>query len=455
MSLQSLLSIARSALLTHQRAMAVTAHNVANAETPGYSRQRLNVAAMDPLWGPFGPVGRGVTDLGVSRAREQFFDASFRRDSGLLGGSSTLRSFLSQIEGFMNEPSDQGVAAALDDMFSAFSDLANDPSSSAVRDIVRTAAERFVHVFHRLDGDLTETQVNATAKLSAEVDEINVLAERIADLNTRILAQGGVSHSAPDLEDQRDVLVDQLSSKVGVRVTKQDDGTYLVAAGNIVIVDRGTSQALELRTPPGNPAVIGLAGGGPAIDTGAGSASALLDLLNVKIPGLRTQLDGMAASMVAEFNAIHRLGYTASGITGTDFFDPAGVTAGSIRLTAAISGSSANIAAGATPAAGDGNIALELARLGERGLASLGGRTLRDYYTGIAGSVGTQSRAAAQDEDTYDTLVANDDMRRASVSGVSAEEEMVLLIGQQQAYQAAARIIRIADEMMQDVMSIL
>jgi flagellar hook-associated protein 1 FlgK len=455
MSLQSLLSIARSALITHQRAMAVTSQNVANAETPGYTRQRLEIQAADPEVGPFGTLGRGVTDLGVTRARVGFYDAAFRRDSGLLGGSSTLRSFLGQIESALNEPSGSGLGVALDEMFQSFADLANDPSSPAMRDLVRASAGRFVHLFHRLDGEVKQNQSDAITQMRNDVADVNELARKIADLNARVLASGGPNHSAPDLEDRRDLMIDQLSSLIAVRVTARDDGSISIAAGNTVLVDGGTSRALEVRMPAGGPVAIGLLGDIAEIDPVSGRLDAELDLVNTRIPAVQAQLDGMAASLVFEVNQIHRTGYNANGATNNDFFDPAGITAGTIDLSIFIQGSSANIAAGATPAIGDGNIALQISALADTGVGTLGGRTLRDYYNSIASSVGVDVRNIGQDADTYDALVGHDEAQRQSVSGVSVEEEMVNLIGQQQAYSAAARIVRVADEMMQDVLDIL
>lgn len=455
MSLQSLLSIARTALITHQRAMGVTAHNVANAETPGYSRQRLDMMAQPPMWGPFGTIGRGVTDMGITRAREGFFDAAFRRDSGLLGGSNTMSTFIGRIETAMNEPSDDGVSASLDQMFHAFSDLSGDPSSPALRDLVKNSADRFVGLFHRLDSDVKQTGTDALQRLQESVDTVNSLAKRIAELNAKILALGGPTHTAPDLEDARDVLVDQLSGMIATRVTKSDAGSYSITAGSTVLVDGGNAQTLDVRNNAGGPVSIGVVGDPASVTAGAGGIGALLDLINVKIPGLQAQLDNLARSLVTEINAIHQRGYTASGVTGTDFFNAAGVTAGTIALTPAIAASGANIAAGATPAPGDGNIALEISRLAGTNIASLGNLTFGGFYGSVATEVGIQSQNAAQDEATYDAMVSHDDAQRQSVSGVSVEEEMVNLISQQQAFSAAARIVKVADDMMQSVLDMI
>jgi flagellar hook-associated protein 1 FlgK len=160
-----------------------------------------------------------------------------------------------------------------------------------------------------------------------------------------------------------------------------------------------------------------------------------------------------AGALVTEVNAIHRTGYTPGGATNTDFFDPAGTTAGTLALTAPIAASATNIAAGATNAPGDGSIALQIAGLAGTGVLSLAGKSLREFYVEIAAGVGLEVRNAMEDADTQQELVDYADLRRSSVSGVSVEEEMVALIAQQQAYSAAARLVRVADEMMQDLMN--
>ena len=131
MSISSILNIARSALIAQQRAMGVTAHNVTNANTPGYSRQRLNLVASAAPGGANQLVGMGVSEEGITRVRDRFLDISFRRESGLLGGSSTLRRFMEQIEIAINEPSETGVASALDGRVHSVSELASGPSSAA------------------------------------------------------------------------------------------------------------------------------------------------------------------------------------------------------------------------------------------------------------------------------------------------------------------------------------
>jgi len=454
MSLSSILSIARSALLTQQLAMEVTANNVANANTPGYSRQTLQLTPGTPVQFPLYSVGSGVDAAGITRSRSQFYDASYRTDNGLLGQSSTLNGYLSQIEGALNEPSDNGLSAALSGMFGSLSDLSNDPANPTNRDVVVSSATRVVNVLHSMNTQITTADQNALTDMRTQVDQVNQLTTQIAQLNQQITASNRADGSSSDLEDQRDNLIDQLSQYMNVRVTQHDDGSASVAAGDTLLVDGSQSSGLSVGTV-GQGWGLFPAGGGAQIDAQTGTLAALADLTQNRIPAVVAGLDKIANSLVTEFNAIHEQGYTASGATGIDFFDPTGTTAGTIQLSAALQASSDNLAVSANGQPGNGDIASQLAAFSTTGAASLGGQTFGDAFTGLATQLGTDVNSTGQDATANQALVSRDDQARTSVSGVSSDEEMVALINEQQAYQAAARLVSVADQMSQDLMTLI
>jgi flagellar hook-associated protein 1 FlgK len=166
------------------------------------------------------------------------------------------------------------------------------------------------------------------------------------------------------------------------------------------------------------------------------------------LPQLRVRLDGLAEAIVGEVNAIHRGGTTLAGATGVDFFDPAGITAGSIALSADVLTSPDAIAASATGAPGDNGVALRLAALVRSPVVGLGGITLGEAWTRFASGLGDTVADATTRAEGEDATLAHLDAQRLAVSGVSVEEEMTRLIQQQQAYSAAARLVRVAEEMM-------
>lgn len=454
MSLASILSIARSALSAHQQAVNVTSHNIANASTEGYSRQSVPLQAATPVKLPSGIVGRGVTALATQRSRSAFLDASYRRESGLSGQFDELRTMLGQVESVFGEPGDGGLADVMDGLWSAFGDLANDPAGSTQRSLLREAATTLVQRFRATDQRLGEIDQSVTERMTSTVAEVNSLATQIADVNRQILGLGAM-RSSPDLADQRDLLVDKMSKLMNVRVVEHGDGTIGVLAGESLLVDGTALQQLAVRTAPGGGVGIGVGNAKELLDPGTGSLKALVEMSQTQMPAARRQLDQLARSLVQEVNRAHAAGKTPSGETGIDFFDPTGLTAGTIALGARIVQSPNNIAAGTDGSSGDGTVALGIAGLRTAGLAGLGGQTLSEFYTGMVSTLGVITRTATEQSSAQETVLANVKAQRSSVSDVSVDEEMVNLTRQQQAYAAAARLVTIANEMMDDVLKMV
>ena len=204
MSLTSLLSIARTALLTQQKAIDVTGHNIANASTEGYSRQRLNLEPATPLQSPIGQLGRGVTAAGIERMRDQFLDASYRKEKGDLGSFGTASDLLGQIEAIFGEPSGTGLSNGIDQLFSAFGDLANDPTSKTARTLVVQAGSGLSQSFQATDRRIADANTDVTDRMRGAVAEVNQIVSQLADLNVRIQAGTTGNREAPDIKDQRD-----------------------------------------------------------------------------------------------------------------------------------------------------------------------------------------------------------------------------------------------------------
>jgi len=448
----TLMNIARTALMTHQQAIDITGHNIANANTPGYSRQRLELAAAVPLRTPIGTIGRGVSVTGIMSYRDVLLDAAFRREQSAFTHSDTLRSLMGRVEEAFGEPSDVGVSAALDAMFNAFSDLSQSPGSAAARITVRDAVQQLVNRLHDADGRLSAQQAEISGQITVTVDRINAIGQQVAALNLDIVAASAGGGSAPDLQDARDVLLDELSGLVATRVLPRGDGAVSVIVGDALLVEGAFPQSLDVRTVPGGGFAAGIVGSSRNIRPGGGVLGALTDLSTGGIPGIRTELDRLAAGVVGAINAIHASGMTLGGATGVDLFDPAGLTAGSIGLSAAILANPQDIVAGLTGLPGDNDVALQLSGLRGTALAGLNGSTISEFFAGLVTNVASIVRDADQSARIGDQIVAGISARRASVSGVSTDEEMVNLIVQQQAFSAAARLVTVADELMQDVL---
>jgi len=485
-SFGSILSIARSAIAAHQAAMQVVSQNVANAETEGYSRQRAELVPSLPQRFPYGSLGTGVQVQNVVRLRDALLDASYRREAASAEGFGLRRDVLSQVEGIFGEPSDQALAGALDAFWSSWSDLANNPGSASGQAVVRQRGMEVASTLNRFASRLGDLEGTTRARLADSVSEVNRLATQLAGLNTQITAAevGGIQ--APELRDQRDRVADQLSKLAGGRVMPQSNGTLSFVVGGTAIVDGPTARPLEIR--PGSPTTLGIVGAGDPLAQLGGTLGAIVDVLRTDLPDVRTRLDALAKGLVNAVNYLHTGGWTAAGEalgganwdpllgpTGSRvaFFDPAGTTAGSITLSSAVAQSSAVVASGTTQnGPGDNSLALALAALRDAGgvnalrtamgsatyAAQVGlnaGATFGDAYRDTVTSVGMQARAADSSAAVFETLAGQADTRRSSVNGVSIDEELTLMLRHQQAFQAASRLVRTADEMAQTLIDMV
>jgi flagellar hook-associated protein 1 len=480
----SILSIARTAIGAQQVAVQTVSHNIANAETDGYSRQRAELVPALPQRFGYGSVGTGVEVKNIVRLRDTMLDANYRREAASAEGSGLRRDVLSEIEAIFGEPSDQALSNSLDAFWSSWSDLANNPGSTGAQSVVR---QRGVEVATTLNGfasRLSDLDANTRAKLASSVTEVNTLGKQLAELNGRITNAEVNGTQAPDLRDARDRIADQLAKLGGARLMEQSNGTLSFLIGGVSIVDGTNARQIEIRS--GSPTSLGLVGATDALPQSDGTLGAMVTLLNNDIPDARSKLDALAKGIVNGVNFLHTSGWTAAGDalgnanwntatppTGSrvNFFDPTRTTAASISISAEVAANAGVVAAGVTQnGPGDNSLALAIGSLRDStGIAALqtsmgaatfaaqvglnGGQTFGDSFRNMVTGVGMQVSDATNAASVSETLANQADNRRSSVNGVSIDEELTLLMRYQQAFQAASRLVKTADEMMQSLLA--
>ncbi len=484
-SIGSLLSVAKSAIAAHQVAMQTVAQNVANAEVEGYSRQRAELVPSLPTRFPGYSVGTGVSIDGVIRMRDQLLDASYRREVGGRESYSMRMDLLAEIEGVLGEPSETGLANTLDQFWNSWNDLANNPGNASAQGVVRQRGQQVAYTLNTYATRLDDLANRTRGRLSGMVSELNTIAQQVASVNRSVTSAevGGVM--SPDLRDTRDRLADQLSKMAGVRVEMQKDGTMGVYLGTMMLVDRGSARQLEVQS--GTTLTVGFVGDPDPIMGVSGEIGELMNFLNTDIPAVRSRLDSLARGLVNGVNEYHAAGWTAAGDalggsvwppalgpTGSrvNFFDPAFTGAGTMRLSAEVTANAAVIASGDVQnAPGNNTIALALgalrddagmaalqARMGAAFATQVGfttGENFNDHYQVTVTNVGVQAADARNQFEVYDTLTTQAENRRQSVAGVSIDEELALMLRHQQAYSAATRLIRVADEMAQALLGMV
>lgn len=233
MSLNGMLGIGTSALASFQRALDTTAHNIANANTEGYSRQRVDLVSRIPQYEGYGYVGTGVQTDGIRRLYDGFVENQVRGYTAASREMEVFHDYATRIDDVLADP-DAGLSSALQDFFGAMQDLADDPTSTAARQAVIGSAQGLTDRFHSLGDWLKGVGDEVNIALQGSVDEVNRLTSGIADLNEQIVLAAGVANEQPpnDLLDQRDNLIRELSEQLSVTTYQQDDGSINVMVGN-------------------------------------------------------------------------------------------------------------------------------------------------------------------------------------------------------------------------------
>ncbi|ODT04255.1 MAG: flagellar hook-associated protein FlgK [Gemmatimonadetes bacterium SCN 70-22] len=464
-----LLGIARSGMLASQQAVDVTGQNVANVHTPGYTRQRVDQVALPSVYlppaGHFG-VGTMVTD--VARTRDALLDQVYRANAGGAGAASAREDGLSRLEGIFGEPSSSGLAAGLDAFWNGWSDLASDPTSLAARGVVQQRGAAVASQLNRFAAQIDTLANDGRQRAQLTVDEINSLVAQVAGLNRDIVAAESGGHTANTLRDTRDLLLDRLAAHGDLQVTEAADGSVGVRLGGLLLVDSADPGKLTLSSIGGRWQVASARTPDRPVDVG-GALQATLDLVNDDYPEAMATLDGLARALVGAVNGIHQSGElfgTTPPVAAPEFFrtDPLAPTpeadpfrtARGIRLGVQVAADLRNIAAGdAGTGASNTGVASRLAALRDTPVTFVNGsgvpetETIGNIHRGLVTGVALRVSRAESNDAVQRALVQSADARRASVSGVSQDEELANLIKYQQSYAAAARLITVADELAQ------
>ncbi|MEL7633395.1 MULTISPECIES: flagellar hook-associated protein FlgK [Sporomusa] len=327
-------------------------HNIANANTPGYSRQRVNLVTSAPqaVYTGIGKVqiGTGVLTESIVRIRNSFIDQQMWKETSTLGYGQTILDTLGQVEGVFQEPTETGMQTVLDKFWKAWNTLSTNGSDNGARTALRERGVEVVDAIQQANTQLRSMVGDINTVIGIRVDTINQITEEMLSLNKQIVRveMGGSAH-ANDLRDRRDYLVDQLSQIINVRVTEDKAGNYTVQSSGLVLVDGYANNKLkaESRKDPdygyevvdvkdaATSTVINFTGGElkGLIDsrdkTSADSSGDARDS-DISVKAYLNKLSTMSQFLLQEFNAVHRDGYGINNDpndnTGYNFFGAAG-----------------------------------------------------------------------------------------------------------------------------------
>jgi flagellar hook-associated protein 1 FlgK len=453
----SSLNTGLSALVAHRQAADVISHNIANVNTPGYTRQRAEIQAEGvaaggaALFTRSNKTGTGARVEGFTRILNEFLEAQHRNESGIYSALQGKSAVLDRLEAAFPEPSDTGIAGQLNDFWSSWQTVADNPGSEAARTGVLEKGKLVIGSLQLADRQIRTQRTDARTNIGLEVAEVNQLSSQVAALNTGIRSAVVAGTQPNDLLDQRDQMVLRLAELTGATVQAGEHGMVDVFIGGRALVYGQSAQDLMAVDVP-DPAlgVLGLdkvqvqwkADGFPTAMS-SGEIAGYVEGANDILPSYLTTLNTAAGQLVTSVNTLHTAGQDLDGGTGNNFFDPTKVTAGTISLSSDIAGQPRKLAlAGAGAGALDNANAHALTQLSK---ATIGPDST---YRAMIVSLGSEVQFATNQTDAQGGVVRRLDEDRKSTSGVNLDEEMVNLVAAQHAYSAAARVITTVDEML-------
>lgn len=468
MSIGGLLNIGRGALQVNQTALQVTGHNIANVNTAGYSRQRVALETTSPFTTGAGIIGSGVRAQEVSRVYDRFLAFQVKGERENFGTLSSENDATSQVEGIFNELSGSNLKENLSAFFNSMSDLSNNAAGNVERSQLLSKASSLVYDINSKASDLSTLRTSVDNGVKNAVSDVNRIASEIADLNVRVAGQelGGLA-KANDLRDMRESLMADLAGLINYNSVEDNSGQVSIFVGKgSPLVDGKSYNALSTVVNPGNGNMsdiqISSATGNTNItaDISGGNLKGLLNVRDTVIPDYQNRLNTLAANLATEVNTQHAVGYGLDGSTGQPFFS---VTAGNEAATISVAitdtrkiaaAGTAPVPPATTPGPSDNGNVLLLAGIQDKSIAALGNTTLDSYYKRIVTDIGSKSLTVSNSFKYQKFSKEQLETRIQSVSGVSMDEEAANLIKFQRAYQASAKLITTADELMQVILGL-
>lgn len=465
------LNIGSESLYANRQGIDTTAHNIANAQTEGYSRQRIELNQRDPLQQNEVLIGNGVYVDSIKRSHDKFIERQLNNVKSSFQESEARSDAISELEAIFDPDLAASVSSELDAFFASLSTLSNFPEELTARTSVRENAINLVSAFKRVDFDIRRVRDNLNEKLLGSIEEVNDILLNISKLNEKISGmEAGAASLANDLHDQRDRLLQRLSELVKVHYYEDKQGMLTIRGpGDMLMVEGRRPSKFEIRRDAANEGmyeIIGLdsEGGSPQNIThliGGGALKGILEARDKTAKHLLDQNNEMAAVFIDNFNQIHRQGFGLNefqSINGIDFFEPVGeraLAARDMRISDIILNSTDAISAASTSGSPGDNINLNrLISLKNERIFPDGQANLVEFYSNYVGVLGIEALRADHILESDKVLHTEWSTRRESIAGVSLDEEATNLIRWQTAFTASSKVITTIDEMLETILTL-
>lgn len=452
MALTKIFDISSRSLAVYRRALEVTSHNIVNSANPNYSRQRIvfetetsNLTA-GLVW------GNGVKISDVMRVRDRLVDAHIIGTNQKFSDSSRQSQLVGDVEKIFSEPSDLGISNLMTTFFNSFNELAVTPNSVPLRTNVLNAANNLSAKVTSVNQSLNTLKGDIKQEFHQKVNSVNSILDQIHQINYEQFSNAYNGVPVNDLLDKRDALVDELSNLVNINVVYDNTNSAVISIGGALAVDRMHSSEFVAEEVNGKLNLKVKDGSYPIVLTG-GELNALSQVYSKKIPAYQEKLDAVINKLIEAVNGEHVNGYTITDPqeTGLNFFE--GYVNGELIINAELIDDPNKIAISLDGTEGNGEIALRIAQLTDAKL--LDGNTLQESYSSMINGLGNYGML--QNNYTQANQMVLDELAqlRASQSGVSVDEEMTNVLKFQRTYEASAKLITVADEILQTILNMV
>ena len=486
-----LFSIGSSALRTSKRSLETTSHNISNANTEGFTRQKITHETNMPMEDGQNILGNGVNVKEVRRVHDKLIEKNLLRTKSDHSYNEERDFQLGRVEEVFNEINSEGLNKVLNRFFNSFRELSNQPESDVVRSVVRDNANLVTADIRKIHESIGQARKSIDTKIKTTVEEVNLHTKNITKLNKEIVRLEGSGGIANDLRDQRDRIIRNISENFTVHTYEDKKGQYVVNVQGVGTLVTGTmANKLIAKTNAASPegadgigkVQIHLEGRpGQAISKKflKGRVQALVQTRDSDIQELNDNLDRLAHGLVHSTNAIHRRGFANKKIpvdangeliqktdnqnTGINFFkEPLEVknAAAMIDLSDAVKTDLNNISTGLDPnAPGDNRVSIAISKLQHEKVFETNhgdnGVTFEEHYHKSVGKIGLTVSKTKLDLEQSEGVLAQAKSIKERLSGVSIDEETANMVKFQHAYDASARMIKTADEMFDSVLSMM
>jgi flagellar hook-associated protein 1 len=456
--------IVQGALMADQQAINVTANNVGNANTPGYTREIVNFQENDPVTFGSQQFGTGVSIASVSSQRDLILNQAIDQQQQSLSAAQSRLNGLTTVENVFNQVTTAnsssgtgGIGGALSNFFNSLSTLEASPSNDSVRATVLSAAQSLAGSFNSAASQLTSDTNSLNQQVTTTVQQINGLTQALASLNQQISTTSPTG-DAGTLEDQRQQDLSQLSQLIDVnQIQTSNNGLTLTTANGTLLVSGNQSYALSTSLSKTVPGVEAVFSGGQDISASiqGGSLGGTLANLYQDIPSVQSQIDTLAYQVGSSVNAVQEAGADQNGTAtaGVPLFNlPATPTGAAGTISVSITDPSKIAAAALGNGPGDSSNAQTMAGLANQ--AIVGGATPSGYYASFLANLGSNVQNLTTQVSSVTASLTQLTTQQGSLSGVSQDQEAMNLQTYERSYQAASQTFNILNTLMGDALNL-